>query len=265
MALGRGAADAGLLAAFGAALFRAWLGPVFSRPQPIRVAVAVALAGLGAWAGAVGAALGGSVLDTPEVLLATLFGRVLLLQAAFLLAAMLARPAWLATVLAALSLLGQVAHGHALAMSDGPSWLLLSVSLHLLAAGAWIGGLPCLWLSLVRAEPAAAAVMARRFGTLGTVCVLLIATTATLQATTLMGPLASWPTFAYGRIGLAKLGLFAVLLAVAARNRFRLVPALGGRSTPLRHSIAIEITVGLATVLAAALLASSAPAMDTVP
>ncbi len=84
----------------------------------------------------------------PTVLFSTSFGRVLIAQALTLLAAILAvkvqqSPQWrLATVgFAGLATVLEAGHSHAFAIEDGPSLLLFSQSVHLLAAGAWLGGL----------------------------------------------------------------------------------------------------------------------------
>ena len=260
--LSRGVADAGLLSAFGALLFRAGFAPGAARTAA--ASVALTLAALAAWTLLLGIDLGGSPAGATTVLLRTLFGHLLLAQAALLLAALLLtrRAPWSATAAAALALALEAAHGHAWAMG-GPSPLFASVTLHLLAAGAWLGGLVPLLLCVRTAPASAAAAVARRFGRLGTACVVVMAATALYQSWVLMGPLPDWSTFTYGRLGLLKAGLFAVLLAFAAVNRFRLVPALARPGRPaLGASIAAETAIGLLVVLAAGWLASSAPAMD---
>ncbi len=261
--LARGAADGGLLSAFGATLFQAWLVPGSVRAA--RFSLLAGLAGLSLWAATTGVALGGSVWETPAVLGSTVFGHVLLLQASLLLAALLLyrRAAWMTAAFAGAALASQVAHGHAWAMSDGPSWLVVSVVVHLLAAGAWLGGLPPLLSVLWRAPVAECVTAARRFGSLGTLCVGLMAGTALAQSSSLMGPLAGWAAFDYGRAGLAKAGLFGVLVLIAAVNRFRRLPALV-REGParLRAMVTAEAAVGIMVVLAAGFLASSAPALD---
>jgi hypothetical protein len=64
---------------------------------------------------------------------------------------------------------------------------------------------------------------------------------------------------------LVKIALFAVLLAFAWRNRFRLTPALSSNPEPakrgLARSILHESGVGLVIVLVASVLATLAPGM----
>ena len=72
----------------------------------------------------------------------------------------------------------------------------------------------------------------------------------------------------YGRLLLAKLALFAAMLAIAAVNRWRLTPKLGVPSpasqTALRRLRALawlELLLGVAVVVLAGVLATSAPPM----
>jgi mono/diheme cytochrome c family protein len=150
-----------------------------------------------------------------------------------------------------------------MAMYGGPSWLLLAEALHLLAAGAWLGGLLPLALLVAAAPPSLAAAAARRFSRLGMACVVVIAGTALFQFLVLMGGLPGLLGTAYGLVGLLKTLLFLLLLGFAAYNRFRLVPALA--KSRLVRSIAAETATGLLTVLAAGLLTSLAPAMHAQP
>jgi putative copper resistance protein D len=99
----------------------------------------------------------------PSVLLSTSFGGVLFAQALALLAANLASRVHpsarrrLATVgLAGLATALQAGHSHAFAMEDGLSLLLFSQGLHLLATGAWLGGLVPLLIVVREAAPKAA-------------------------------------------------------------------------------------------------------------
>jgi hypothetical protein len=74
----------------------------------------------------------------------------------------------------------------------------------------------------------------------------------------------------YGLMALLKLVLFAVLFGLAARNRFRLTPALETASADdarrrLCRSVAVETGFGLMVVLAAGFLTSLEPAMHVQP
>src|SRR4029078_12005607 len=132
-----------------------------------------------------------------------------------------------------------------------------SKSLHLLAAGAWLGGL--LPLLLVVAHRTV-----NRFSPIAAVSVAILAATALLQGAVLSGGFNGLFGTAYGSVLLLKLALFGALIALAANNRLRLTPALAsrkGEATPrsLARSIGIETAVGLMVVLAAAALSGLEP------
>ena len=284
LALCRGVADLALLGQFGAMLAFAWLArPVLaSLPRNAAVAlvrrlttlaglsVAAAMLATAAWLALQSLAIAGSLDDAAVVLLQTEFGHFVLARLGLLLLAGSAlawgRPA-MATVFSGAALVTQAGLGHAWAMVDGPSLLLLSVVVHLLAAGAWLGGLAPLLLLLSAAAPPVAAGTARRFAGFGTACVIALVGTAAVQGGALVGSVSGLVATGYGLVALAKLGLFVVLLAFAARNRFRLAPALEGDAPApakrrLLRSIGLETGVGVLIVLAAGLLGSLAPAME---
>ena len=291
LAIARGVADATLLAAFGALLFRVLIAPpVLGRMERDVAAVAdarlwrlawlsllAAVLAAAVWIALQGVNLGDTVAAVPLVLRATLFGHLLLLRLALLGAAALAlarRRSPLAAAFAALfagaAVVTQVGLGHAASMYAGPSWLLFSEILHLLAAGAWLGGLLPLLVLVAAAKPDAAALASRRFSLLGTVCVLVLAGTAAFQSFVLIGGLPGWVGTGYGLVALLKIALLVALLGFAARNRFRLTPALSdvapaAAKCGLLRSIAGETSVGLLVVLAAGLLTSLPPAMHVQP
>ena len=81
-----------------------------------------------------------------------------------------------------------------------------------------------------------------------------------------LGRLAGLTGTAYGAVLLTKAALFAALIVLAARNRFRLTPALarpnGERERrALVRSIAVETAIGFCVVLAAGVLSSFEPGM----
>ena len=207
----------------------------------------------------------------PAVLLGTWFGKVLLLQGIALggagaALALFPQRSALPAGLAATATLLEAGHSHAFAMSHGPNLLLLSQALHLLAGGAWLGGLLPLLIMVRQAPLDAAQDAAGRFSTLGASCVALLIATALYQGVLLSGGLAGLTGTAYGAMLLTKAALFAFLIGIAAINRLRLAPALagptgeGGRRA-LCLSIALETAIGLAVVLAASVLAGLEPSM----
>jgi len=265
-----------VLAAFGALLFPATIAPLPVPPGLRTIGWACLAAGLVltlCWAAIDGTAIGGSISELPLVATDTQFGHVILLRLGLLaLAALALAFAWarMAAVLAGLAAVSVAGQAHALAMYEGPSWLLLSESLHLLAAGAWLGSLVPLLAYVRSATPERAGLASRRFARLGTMCVIAIVGTALFQASVLVGSVAGLVGTAYGLLALTKTALLAVLLGIAARNRFRLTPALAGAAPErtkqvLVRSIALETSAGLLVVLVAGLLGSLAPAMHLQP
>ena len=212
----------------------------------------------------------------PAVLLETSFGDDLTAQGLSVFAALVLLASWpqrwrFASVgLAGLALALQAGHSHAFAMEHGPSLLLYAEGLHLLAGGAWLGGLLPL-LILVRDAPSKpAAETLKRFSKLATLCVIAIAGTACFQGWVLGGGVAGLFGTAYGSVLLLKAALFAALLGLAAINRFRLTPALERRDAPparwaLLRTIAGETALGLMVVLAAGVLSGLEPGMHAHP
>jgi copper transport protein len=184
---------------------------------------------------------------------------------------------WLAAVgLTAAAAMGlQVLAGHAAAPSTLRPVNLLAQWLHLLAAGVWAGGLVGLLAGLLRhphqapqsdtttADGAVDRVQAvLRFSRLALPVVGVLAATGLDRALGLAGGWSGLTRTSFGRILDLKLLLFAGLLALAARNRYRLLPALAGpagRLSTLRRSVTAEIALVAAVLLAAALLTQLPP------
>jgi mono/diheme cytochrome c family protein len=124
---------------------------------------------------------------------------------------------------------------------------------------------------LVGSLPRPAAFTAcRSFSALGLGAVLLIAGTALVQSWQWIGSLGGLFGTQYGRIALLKLGLFIALLSLAAVNHFvltdRLQPGANAIARRLlRRSIVAEVLLGALVILAAAFLASAAPATHEAP
>jgi putative copper resistance protein D len=282
LALVRGSFVAALLSSFGAALFLAVIAPraVQSNGREaaglearclrlVRGSLVVAMLAPPAWlvleASVIAEAADArqTLAAIPTVLFSTSFGRVLIAQVLALLAPILAvrvqQPPQgrLATMgFAGLATVLEAGHSHAFAMEDGPSLLLISQSVHLLAAGAWLGGLVPLLIVVGGALPNVVAETLRRFSDLAALSVATLAATAGWQGWRLAGGVAGLTGTAYGWVLLLKLTMFAVLLALAAVNRFRLTPALSRRGIQLGRralilTIAVETVVGLLVVLAA--------------
>jgi putative copper export protein/mono/diheme cytochrome c family protein len=189
-------------------------------------------------------------------------GHVALLRAGFWLASLavaLRKPGW-AILPAAVALGLHGAVGHAEASDDDV--LRASMVLHLLAAGAWLGGLVPLRLALKGPAPRR---VAERFAHLGTVCVTVIGVTAIIQSAALAGGFPGLVGTSYGQMLLVKLALFLALVAVAAQNRFVLTPRLDAQPSSLNRSLAYEFVMAMVLLGAAALLSSLPPGAHVQP
>ena len=272
LAILRMLADLSLLSMLGALVFRALIGE--AGQGAARWSAAVAFVALPAWAAWEAAGLGGSVLALPDVLTLTQFGH--LVAAGWVCSAAvlaLGGRGWrlgLTLSAAITAVVLQAGHSHAAAMDPGMTVARVCVTLHLLAAGAWLGGLLPLGWTVARAPLPDVVAAVRRYSALGIGCVLVLAVTAAWQAAILVGGLAGWVGTQYGRLALVKGVLFLGLVGFAGLNRIWLGPALaGGQATRARRrlaaSIAAETVAGLAVVGVAALLSSVEPAMHQQP
>lgn len=219
-------------------------------------------------------AIGQALAAVPPVLLGTSFGQTLSLQLLSLLAVGATMAAHrqagiLAACLAGAATLLEAGHSHAFAMAHGLSPLLVSQALHLLAAGAWLGGLLPLLIVVKGAPLGIASLIARRFSALGIGAVVTLAVTAFFQGWVLGGGLPGLTGTPYGAVLFIKAALFVALIAIAVRNRLRIVPALASRSgegsrRALVQSIALETILGACVVMAAGVLGSLEPGMHVV-
>ncbi|MBT9470787.1 MAG: copper homeostasis membrane protein CopD [Phenylobacterium sp.] len=164
--------------------------------------------------------------------------------------------------------------GHG-AADDGPVGLahLASDVLHLLAAAVWLGALAALALLLLASRGAVLEAELKTlhralegFSGIGSAVVAVLLATGLANSWFLVGPshvkdLIQTP---YGRVLLAKVALFGVMLGFAAINRFQLTPRFGGALgtgiptseavAALRRSVALEsaaafLVLGLVSVL----------------
>jgi copper resistance protein D len=211
----------------------------------------------------------------------TRFGQVSLvrLAAAALLAAsmpMLSRTAdrgpWRAgaVVLAIAVLIGPAWTGHAGATPGiAGEFPLAADALHLLAAGAWLGGLPPLAMLLATAwrhkEPRWAAVTAiavQRFSLLGVISVSTLLASGIANSWYEVGTLNNLFATSYGQLVVIKIGLFAAMIILACLNRFYLTPRLttAGTVRRLYHSCLAETGLGFAAVVVVGFLGAMAPA-----
>jgi len=160
--------------------------------------------------------------------------------------------------------------GHAAA---GPSLELVADIAHLLAAGAWVGALPGLAFLLGCTPPAAAAAAAvQRFSILGVASVSALVVSGVVNSWYLVGDLPALIGTDYGRLLLAKLALFAAMLALAAFNRWWLTARIktGDGSDVaarvlLRRNAGVEFGIGIIVVAIVSALGEIAPAAHQSP
>ncbi len=182
-----------------------------------------------------------------------------------------------ATALASLAWAG---HG---AMDEGAlGWLhLVADIVHLWAAGIWVGALVALMLLLFRRREAAHPdhlLLSHRvlagFSLVGTIAVGAIIVSGLVNSWLLVGPanVLKLPESRYGQLLIAKLVLFGAMAALAAGNRFRLVPAFErslaaadhrGALRALRRSLTIETGCAIAVLALVAWLGTLEPPAST--
>ena len=171
---------------------------------------------------------------------------------------------------AAAALAGLLAFvGHVGATPGAAGWLHLTSDLvHLLAAAAWLGGLPAfaMMLSWSRrgADPsggAFASAATARFSVLGIVCVGTLLASGLINSWELLSGPDDLLATAYGRVLSFKLGLFAVMVAIATVNRVSLTPRLPEASAmrALQRNTLVEIGTGLAVLMLVGLLGTMIP------
>lgn len=228
-------------------------------------------------AGSASAALDWKIMST--VLLDTSFGRVWrwrLLVAALFVAVCAVRsiqPGY-RVALSALLLVSLGWVGHAAdeqgAVGIGHE---INQSVHLLAAGIWLGGLvPLAWLAwMARSGSQRWHILLRaalpQFSHMGYVAVAFVALTGTVNTILLVGSVDGLTGTLYGLVLLVKVALFLLLVTVAMINRFVLVPRIGQEATPsggtgaLLSMVAIEQMLGLAIIAVVSVLGTLPPAI----
>jgi len=283
------------MAAFGAAAFRVYAldRDVASTPSHLTAYLDrwnVQLVRIGAWLTLVSAlaivpfvaarmaGAGSAAFDPPTiatVLSATEFGRVWFWHSLFTILLIVSagfaphRPA-LALIWAALGLASLGWVGHA---AGGSGWAGLgrevNQSVHLLAAGLWLGGLlPLGWLlRQARTGEEQYGSLSRRvvpaFSHMGYVAVAAIAITGLVNTLILAGSLDALSGTDYGRLLSLKIFLYLVMVAIALRNRFRLMPQLeaayASASRGFYRSVLVEQAIGFAVLAVVSVLGTWPP------
>ncbi len=149
--------------------------------------------------------------------------------------------------------------GHSASAGDHDA-ALSSLTIHVLAASLWIGGLlAVIWLAC-RKAPKSLAIALPRFSTLALVCFTTVALSGLLNAYIRIGSLADLGT-RYGGLVIAKATALIALGIFGYRHRRRTLPAAanGGKRAFIRLAGAEVAVMGIAVGLAVALSKSPTP------
>jgi uncharacterized membrane protein len=158
-------------------------------------------------------------------------------------------------VVAGVTMLLHILVGHAAGPSPLRTVNLLVQWLHLLAVGAWIGGLVWLLAALGGRERPEQVATARRFSRLAAPALGLVAVTGLSRALHLAGGWQGLLDSSYGRFLDVKVALFFGLVLLGALNRYRVLPAL---AKGVQHLDGLRRNVRGEVVLAACILAVTA-------
>jgi putative copper resistance protein D len=229
-----------------------------------------------------------------RVLLETTFGVVWLVRAGLL--ALLGAFVWMradlsrrhdwcaargeAALLAVAAAALAAAAGHAAAVEPSAAWAIAVDMAHLTGAGLWLGALPALGLLLRAASREAGAdarpftvVTARRFSRCALGLVVVLVVTGLANSVEQLGSVAGLLGTRHGHFLLAKLVLFAGMLALALANRRRYLPGLAGEASAvgrpamrrLAASVTAEAALGLVVVALVAWMSLTPPGRHTQP
>jgi putative copper export protein len=181
-----------------------------------------------------------------SLLTQTTLGRVMLTQ--FAIITVVALLAWvvldrltgilifLATVVAAF-LPGFVGHS---GLAEGHESATISLGIHIVAAGTWVGGLIATVAYVRRGAPDGSVVL-RRFSAVALGCVILLAESGLLNAALRLDGPAALLTSQYGAIILAKVAVLTVLIGFGLRHRSAMQRSMADGHTVLGRFITWEI------------------------
>ena len=170
-----------------------------------------------------------------------------------------------AAVLGAAAMATVSVGGHAAAGKLVPLALVNDV-IHLSAGALWLGGLVPLYVWTLRPATPGPGVIVTRFSRLATWCVAALAATGSFAAWRQVGSINAATSTIYGRLLLAKIALFLVVLGLASRSRsrsrelLRLSEDHGAPTTGLRRVVLVETVTAVVILAVTALLVGSIPA-----
>jgi copper resistance protein D len=173
---------------------------------------------------------------------------------------------WALPVLAVVVMGASVMTNHAASRLTGRPLLITLSSVHELATGFWIGGLPFLVLGLYRAKDLTTQwYVTERFSRLALICVGFLVLSGTLMSVLYIGSWGAVLGTAYGVMVLAKATMLGALLLLGGVNFLLLRNTTREQALPrLRRLIEAEVGIGITVILTAASLTSQPPAVDQV-
>jgi putative copper resistance protein D len=160
-----------------------------------------------------------------------------------------------------LSITGALA-SHATGRLDGRGWLWSVTALHQAAAATWVGGVICAAVLTARSDPNAPERWLIRFSGLAAASVVTLALTGMTLALAYVGTPEAAIGTSYGAMVLAKVVLFAALLAMGVMNHRALRTGGAGAPVLLRRRLEVEAGLAVVTLCVATSLASAPPAAD---
>ena len=173
---------------------------------------------------------------------------------------------WALPVLTVVIMAASVMTNHAASRLEGRPLLITLSSIHELATGFWIGGLPFLVLGLNRAKDLDTRwYITERFSRMALCSVGALAISGLVMSVIYIG---SWQAVlgtAYGIMVLAKVTMLGALLILGGVNFLLLRNYPKDQVMPrLRRLIEAEVGIGITVILTAASLTSQPPAVDQV-
>lgn len=169
-------------------------------------------------------------------------------------------PPWLATIAAVFAVLMSMLGSHAASRLEGREIAMAFHLLHQLTAGAWLGGIPFLLLALRSPDGGARIRQCRRFSRLAMASVTGLVLSAMILAWLHVGSWAAMVGTEFGIMAIVKVVMLGCLLVLGFCN----LRAGAHLDQPaplarLRSLATVEIAIGIAVLVVAALLASLPP------
>ncbi len=132
-------------------------------------------------------------------------------------------------------------------------------ALHLVAGAVWLGGLVGLALTLPRLAGPPATALVSRFSTLAAGVLVALVASGSLMAWRIVGSWDALVSTGYGRLLLVKIGVALVAVAIAAVNRFVLLPRGGQAKGTISRAVTAEAAVLVAVLLVTGFLVNKSP------